>query len=59
MQAFVGTRIRLGFVKAGKKAGERIGTGESQENMRVFSSALCSVPYLMPPIALSTLPSQP
>ena len=54
-----GTRIRLGCVKAAKKAGERMGTGESQENMRVFSSVLCSVPYFMPPIALSTLPSQP
>ena len=54
-----GTRIRLGCVKTGKKAGERMGTGESQENMRVFSSVLCSVPYLMPPIALSNLPSQP
>ena len=65
MQAFFGgwggggTRIRLGCVKEGKKAGEGMGTGESQENMRVFSSVLCSVPYLMPPIALSILPSQP
>ena len=54
-----GTRIHLGCVKEGKKAVEGMGTGESQENMRVFSSVLCSVPYLMPRIALSTLPSQP
>ena len=54
-----GSRICLGCVKTGKKAGERMGTGESQENMRVFSSVLCFVPYLMPPIALSNLPSQP
>ena len=36
-----------------------MGTGESQENMRAFSSVLCSVPYLIPLIALSTLLSQP
>ena len=66
MQAFFGgwgggggTRIRLGGGKEGRKAGEGMGTGESQENMRVFSSVLCSVPYLMPPIALSILTSQP
>ena len=36
----------LRLCKAGKKAGEGMGTGESQENMRVFSSVHCSVPYI-------------
>ena len=55
-----GTRIRLGsWVKQGRKLERTWGLGRVRKIWEYFLRNPYSVPYLMPPIALSTIPVQP